>query len=332
MKFSTGDEIKFLAHIELGVNLIGGVDTLRAGSRTDSGLLTFEEIEEQDVFGNRVGYLGVDFGKGGEIHLGKDKGQHYTIAGWTTDRWFAFGGQASLAYPALGDGGNTGTGRADEVLNYRVSLGERVDLGVQTQFTNSGNDSFVDGFGTSLVVTVMDGLKFGAAYTEIEVEDLVADEILGADGDSKYGIVGLNYTSDVLDVGAVWSTQENGDLRKVAPPPVVGPEIAQVDDARVPVVFDGDGIEIYVHGKLDKWGLTGGYIDYDPDTEGLPGLDPNARIKYFIVGADWRLAEGAWVYTEFKIDDSIGFFGEPSTDVGVVGFKYQFSWEGSHNP
>lgn len=324
MKFSTGNKVKFFARYELGTNLIGSVDRFRAGTRTDSGLLTFDDLEDQPVFGSRLGYLGVDFGAAGRVSFGKDWGMHYSIAGYTTDRWNAFGGQASLAYPGTGDGGASGTGRADQVVNYRVTLAKIVDLGLQAQFSNSVNDEFVDGYGASVQVTVIPSLKLGGAYTQMEIDDFVEGEIIGVGGDAEYAILGANYSSDIIDIGAVWATQKNGDVRSVFEPFVEEPQ-------SIPVVFDGTGVEIYVRGKLGDWGILGGYIDYDPDTAGTL-LDPDFRTKYVIVGADWRFAEGAWAYTEFRIDDSVGFEGQPSTSVGVLGLKYQFSWNGSHNP
>jgi predicted porin len=324
LKFSTGDEIKFFAHVELGLNLIGGVDPFRAGSGTDSGLLTGESLDDPPVLGSRLGYIGVDFGAGGRIALGKDKGQHYAIAGYTTDRWNAFGGEGSLAYPGSGDGGASGTGRADQVVNYRVTLADRVDLGAQLQFSNASNHEAVDGYGASLQLTILDGLKLGAAYTQTEIEDFLEGAIIGVDGDAEYSIVGLNYTSDVLDVGAVFSTQENGDVRLVS---------VLEDEAQllVPVVFDGDGMEIYVRGKFGGFGITGGYIDYSPDID-VPLLAPDFEINYFILGADWRFAENVGVYTELRIDDSVLFDGVEGSDVAVLGIHYTASWKTSHNP
>ena len=99
----------------------------------------------------------------------------------------------------------------------------------------------------------------------------------------------------------------------------------------IPVVFDGTGVEIYLKGKVGKWGIIGGYIDYDPDTERTP-LDPDFRTRYLILGADWQISEGTGVYTEFRIDDSVGAEGQESSSVGVLGLKYRFSWKSTHNP
>ncbi len=325
MKFATGEKIQFVAHAEFGVSLVGQADRFRAGTRTDAGYLTLERLDDPPVLGNRLGYVGVDFGNAGRVTIGKDWGVHYDIAAYTTDRWNAFGGQGSLAYPGGGDGGLSGTGRANQVLRYRVTVARILEIGAQTQFNNTGNNDAFDGFGGSLQVTVLPGLKLGAAYTQIDVTGEIPEDVAGLDGDSKYWIAGASFTSDVLDVGAVYSGQENGDLRSV-------PEPGGGEDALlVPFVFDGNGIEIYARAKLGRFGINGGFIDYDPDTGGAL-IDPDFRTRYFILGADWRLADGAWAYTEFRIDDSVEPDGSSGTDVAVLGFKYQFSWNSTHNP
>ena len=119
-------------------------------------------------------------------------------------------------------------------MNYRVTLAEIVELGAQLQFSNSDNEEAVDGYAASAQVTVMPGLKLGAAYTQTEIEGLLQDEVTGVGGDGEYGIFGVNYTSDRLDVGAVFATQENGDLQQMLEQDVLEP-------STIPVVFDGDG-------------------------------------------------------------------------------------------
>jgi len=324
LKFETAGKFKLFARFELGTNLIGNVDQFRAGARTDSGLLTLEELEDPDVFGSRLGYLGVDFGTAGRVTLGKDWGMHYSVAGYTTDRWNAFGGQASMAYPGSGDGGISGTGRADQVINYRVTVAKIVELGAQVQFSTSQKDVYGDGYGASLQVTVLPGLKLGGAYTQMEMTDLAVEELTGVAGDAKYTILGAKYSSEILDFGVVWANQKNGDARYIFEPGAQDPE-------QIPVFFDGSGIEIYMKGKFGRWGLIGGYIDYDPDTGGTP-LDPDFRTRYFIIGADWQIVEGTGFYTEFRIDDSVGAEGQESSSVGVFGLKYVFSWKTSHRP
>lgn len=329
LKFATGADVKFVAHVEFGLNLIGGVDPFQAGVRTDSGFLTGESLDDPPVLASRLGYVGVDFGAGGRIHLGKDRAQHYEIASFTTDRWNSFGGQGSLAYPGFGDGGASGTGRADQIVNYNVTLADRVDLGAQVQFSNSANDESVDGYGGSLQFTIVDGLKIGGAYTQTEIEKFTQGEILGVDGDAEYGILGISYSSDRLYAGAVFSTQENGDARQV---PVLEDDM----ELLAPVVFDGDGVEVWIRGVIGDWGISGGYVDYQPEADNLAVvdlIDADFQTKYFTLGLDWAFSDNVYLWAEFRIDsDTVSFDGVTGPDVAVIGIHYQASWLGPHDP
>ena len=56
--------------------------------------------------------------------IGKQNAVHYDIASYTTDRFNVFGGQGTHAYVAGTDGGETGTGRADRIVNYQEHAAE----------------------------------------------------------------------------------------------------------------------------------------------------------------------------------------------------------------
>lgn len=197
MRFSTGEDVKFFAGLELGVNIIGGPQ-FNAGASTESGFLRIEQTSPQ-VFGNRLGYMGVDFGQGGKLTLGKQKSVHYDIAGYTTDRWNVFGGQASLAYPSGSDGGTSGTGRINQALTYRNSALEVLEFGLQTQFRNADNydtdnvDRLIaDDFRTRYVIvgTEFHLAKNGFLYAEARIDDSI-----DADGRDQPSIltVGFHY-------------------------------------------------------------------------------------------------------------------------------------------
>jgi hypothetical protein len=69
-----------------------------------------------------VGFVGADFGPFGRVAIGKQNAVHYVIAGYTTDRFNVFGGQGTSSYVAGTDGGATGAGRADRVVNNRNTI------------------------------------------------------------------------------------------------------------------------------------------------------------------------------------------------------------------
>ena len=117
------------------------------------------------MFLARLGFIGVDFGPLGKVAIGKQNAVHYDIASYTTDRFNVFGGQGTHAYVAGTDGGETGTGRADRVVNYRNTLLKVLEFGLQGQFRGAGNETTTDGVGGSLQLTFLPGVKAGGTYT-----------------------------------------------------------------------------------------------------------------------------------------------------------------------
>ena len=219
--FSAGDKIKIFARWEWGVNFIRGGAQFNAGSTTTGGFLTLDQVDTP-LFGNRLGYVGVDFGSAGRLTVGKQNAVHYDIAGYTTDRWNVFGGQGSIAYPAGTDGGTLGVGRVDQAVGYRLTALEILELGGQLQFRNANNDEPLDGYGVSAQVTVLPGLKVGGAYTETYFSQDVKDAVPGLQGSAQYGILGARYSNDLLELGAVWATQRNGDAVRLPMTDVAG--------------------------------------------------------------------------------------------------------------
>jgi predicted porin len=206
-EFSTGDEIELFARWEWGVNFIRGGTQFNAGSTTSGGFLSLDQVETP-LFGNRLGYVGVDFGAAGRLTVGKQNAVHYDIASYTTDRWNVFGGQGSIAYPAGTDGGTLGVGRVDQAVGYRLEALRVLELGGQLQFRNADNSETLDGYGVSAQATILPGLKLGAAYTETYFSQDVKDAIPGLEGSAQYTI--LSGYPTTFDLGAVWATQRTG--------------------------------------------------------------------------------------------------------------------------
>lgn len=92
-KYSIGDEVKLFAAAEWSVDLTGTENPFNPGETTSSGFVRFDTISDE-LFGNRLGYVGVDLGAFGRFSLGKQWGVHYDVTGYT-DRFYAFGADAS---------------------------------------------------------------------------------------------------------------------------------------------------------------------------------------------------------------------------------------------
>jgi Protein of unknown function (DUF3011) len=104
INFSTFGAIKVFATGEWGVNLVRSETTFNAGATTEQGFGVISQ-GTQSVFGARLGFLGVDFGRFGRLSFGKENSTHYDIAGYTTDRFNVFGGTSTTTYVAGTDGG-----------------------------------------------------------------------------------------------------------------------------------------------------------------------------------------------------------------------------------
>ncbi|MCH5375877.1 MAG: DUF3011 domain-containing protein, partial [Planctomycetes bacterium] len=257
LRANAGKKIRAFAATEWAVNIIQNDQLFNPGAATNTEFNL--ETNEIDEFALRLGYVGVDMGSLGTLTLGKQWGVHYDVASYTADRVYVFGGgTAALAYPAQSDGGETGTGRADRALIYRNSFLGMLDIGVQTQFRNASNDEFVDGLGVSARAQLTPALQLGISYTGNFYDRAFIDGIDSIDGDGKYLGVGARWATEAIELGVVWASQENGDLTGIDDP-------ADDSDDRVPIGFDGDGVELYGKINFGKAALLAGFVNYDTD-------------------------------------------------------------------
>jgi predicted porin len=317
LNVSAGSTIRMFGGVEWQINIFQNDRLFNPGASTDGefGLTT----REVNAFGLRVGFVGIDLGAVGSLALGKQKSVHYDVAGYTADRLNVFGGGVgSIAYPASSDGGETGTGRADQALIYRNTLLDLVEVGVQTQFQNATNDRVVDGAGASARVRILPGLHLGASYTRSFYGDAFRDAVSGLaiDDDGQYFAVGGRYEADRFEVGAVYARQDNGDLVGV-------PGTTSTDPGEVPLAFDAEGLEVVGKFRFGPFAVLGGYVGYDPDTDD-PRVDDDYRVRYGVLGGEWHPTDNAYAYVEFRGDDSRDATGTRGDDVLAIGFYYGF--------
>ena len=322
INFATRGKIKMFAGTEWGVNLVQSETQFNLSAAGPSDFGSVETITSP-VFLARLGFIGVDFGPLGKVAIGKQNAVHYDVASYTTDRYNVFGGQGTHAYVAGTDGGETGTGRADRVVNYRNTLLKILEVGVQGQFRAAGNDTTTDGVGGSLQLTFLPGVKAGATYTRTNWSP-AKQQIRGMGSNSDFVALGTRIDWRLLQFGAVYSHQHNGDAAYVPNP--------DAPTQSVPVVFDAHGVEGYARVGTQRFGVIGGYIFQDPKVRDRL-LSPDFRTRYFILGAEYFFAKSGKIYTESKIDqDSVTAVGDPGYNVFTIGFRYDFSWRTSHQP
>ncbi len=177
--------------------------------------------------------------------IGKQYAVQYDIAGYTTDRFNVFGGQGTFAYVAGTDGGQTGTGRADRIVNYRNTVLKILEVGVQGQFRGAGNDTTTDGVGGSLQVKILPGVKAGGTYTRTNWSPS-KQQIRGLGGNSDFMAVGTRIDWRMLELGVVYAHQHNGDVAYIPVP--------NAPDQITPVVFDAHGSKCT---REQGWGGSG---------------------------------------------------------------------------
>ena len=151
--------------------------TYNAGATTNSGFGVIQKTT-QPVFGARLGFFGVDFGKYGRFTFGKQNSTHYDITSYTTDRFNVFGGQSTATYVAGTDGGQSGTGRADQTMLYHLKFAKIFDFGAQGQLRTSDTPQAFNGFGFSFQAKALPGLKIGGAYNKTYFDPLLTSTVL----------------------------------------------------------------------------------------------------------------------------------------------------------
>ena len=218
LNFSTRGKVKFFATTEWGVSLVRGGQEFNAGRRPPvaAAFPSWTNPQAGQVFGNRLGNVGVDFGPFGRITVGKQWGVHTDVSLYTTDQFVVFGSQASATYTAGTDGGFLGNGRADQAVSYHGTFFKVLRLGGQLQFRIADDSDAIDGAGVSAQVTILPGVRIGAAYTKSFIDDDVINTIRGLDGDAEFAVVGASINWKVFEAAVVYANQNNGDLARPA--------------------------------------------------------------------------------------------------------------------
>nr|WP_255610531.1 porin [Robertkochia sp. 3YJGBD-33] len=311
------DKASFFIHAELSINFIKSTFSFNADAQTSSGFLVFDRDQEGQVFGNRLSYIGIDLHKYGKISVGKQWGTYYDVSGYT-DQFNVFGGRGSNTYVAGTDGG-IGTGRSNQALIYRNSIG-RFTLGTQMLLRSTTNNRFIDGYGASLQYSPFIGFRIGASFTTALFADPIINNTIGFDDDPKYFIAGIQYLGDTFEAGLVYAVQTNGDLA----------DTIIDEEETVTVVYDNYGTEFYFKYKQRKFRVLGGINYAQPDTQNLP-LHPDFKTLHFIAGMEYRPFQLSYFYTEYRHARGYDQFGISNPDLFTLGIRIDISHRAKKN-
>ncbi len=318
INFSTFGPVKVVGTAEWGVNLVQSETSLNAGATTSSGFGVVEQTT-QPVFGARLGFFGVDSGKFGRLTFGKQNSTHYDITSYTTDRFNVFGGQSTATYVAGTDGGQSGTGRADQTILYHLNFAKIFDFGTQGQLRSADTPQAFNGFGFSMQAAVLPGVKIGGAYNKTYFGPALTDLVL--QGGTDYWAVGAKGDWRNIEWGADWVRQNNGDLAFIKDP-TGGP-------STVALGFSANGVELYSRFKFGKFAAVAGFDDYIP-FDLSPFINPDFKTRYAVLGAEWHISPAGYAYFESRLGDTTDAQGHGGYNAAALGFRYDFTWKTLH--
>ena len=320
INFATIGAIRVIGTTEWGVDLVQSETTLNAGATTSSGFGEVQQVTEP-VFGARLGFFGVDTGKFGRLTFGKQLSTHYDITSYTTDRFNVFGGISTATYVAGTDGGQSGTGRADQTILYHLNFAKIFDFGAQGQLRTSDTTQAINGFGFSLQAKALPGLTIGGAYNKTYFDQFLVNTALHG-GTDYWAFGGKGKWRDV-EWGAVYIHQNRGDLAFIPDPAGEPSDIA--------VGFSANGVELYSRVWFGKFAAVLGFEDYIP-FDLSPLINPGFKTRYAVLGAEWHISPSGYAFIESRLGDTIDATGMGGNNAAALGFRYDFTWKTLHLP
>jgi predicted porin len=296
-----------LGRAEVGFNIFDAVDNVLGAS---------DRLRDDGAASARLLYGGVQT-PSTTLTLGKNWSSYYQVSG-ITDRFEVFGSDASGTFNALTDGGASGTGRADNVLQGRFSIDSLPEkwqlkpfkLNVQLQHGESipqiNGAEYSHSLGISALLESNSEKVIGIAYNQafIDNEDLPALKAQGINGDARALVIGTRQFSDKYYVGTTLSRLENHET---------------TDDESY---FDGWGWEVFgSYNFANRWWMIGGWNLLEPDqNEALAG---DYRLRYGVLGVRFTFDEfRQMIFSEIRLDDSRNADGTRPGNVYTIGVRW----------
>jgi predicted porin len=306
-KLSNGFAV--LGQGEWRVNLGQGDTRYNVSENPETGLATLD-ASSSDAIGTRLGFLGVRLAPYGTLTFGKQWGVYYDVSEWT-DRYAVFGARGSSTYNAGTDGGQTGEGRANDALAYRVRFGP-VRAGVQAQFHDS-HDPVVDSVSGSLVLELGRGLRAGVAYSQAFI-DFGELTVVGYDGgDARALTGGVTFDDGVWMLSSVNTWTENH-------------EFLLTDSATV--AYDTLGAELLV-----AYRFAGGITPYGGIDFAIPRhldtrfVDADYGTRDVLAGVRYvfDVRASSFFYLEGRSGRTVDASGARADDVLTLGIRLNYS-------
>lgn len=271
--------------------------------------------DRSDLFTNRESYFSAINDNYGEISIGK-KQSVFTDVTMVTDIFNVYSQMAAGTY-SYGDGGIVGTGRADQVIQYKNAFkigGNELSFGVQNSFaddniniTQCGQDCPTDpmpttsntinrsgGYAYKLAYNVDDGLfTVGAS----QVKSSISGSYLDLDGKSQ-----------TVEDPEAWTASMSSTLGNLYMAAVYtnGKEIHQTDEG---TPFNGIGKEIAVSYKMGRFTPQIGWNHVDSNDDAKAG---QYEMDYTILTLNYQLNHNMFAFIEGNLDNGTNQDGSDS--------------------
>jgi hypothetical protein len=299
------NDLIYTGQIELGVNVFDNLNGIIDGdTNTKDGKDTTLSLRllTANMEKNRRG-----------VTVGKNWSIYYRVAK-VTDRFVVYGAKGTGVFNAGTDGGGSGTGRADNVMQV-YSLRSKLQWGLQAQYGSEvpGLDEAVNyklNYSAGLRYVWTSGYEVSAAYNRNNPEKFTSEMLQrGLTGDGETSIVAAKYSDHRMYFGATYAWLNN-----------------HVTD-NASQFFDAQGWEIYSRYDVrSNIRVVAGYNYQDPKDDTYTG---QFNIRAFIAGAQYTFNERNYsdmVYVEFLNDNGRLADGGEKGSIITIGGRYGFDW------
>lgn len=252
------------------------------------------------------------------LTYGKSWSSYYKIAG-IADRFSIFGGSGVGIYNAGTDGGATGLGRADDVLQARIftnslrALSIRpFNLNLQYQhgqpIPQVRGKTYGKAYGASAWLETESDRGLGIAYQRNKIND-PEDPVIaaaGIDGDARALALAFRNYGERWYAALVLARLEN---------------IETTDEK---LYVNGEGAELYAQWQFrDRWWVIGGGNWFRPDRD-----DPEAgeyEVLYGVIGLRYTFDSfRRMIYAEYRLSGGTLADGTPRKNELTLGVRWDF--------
>jgi predicted porin len=250
---------------------------------------------------------------------GKSWSTYYRISNFT-DRFDSAGGSAVGTFNANTDGGATGTGRADNVLQTRVFVDfmpakwelKPFNMNIQLQSDQPvpgvGGVNYQNSIGLSAVFEARSDYTFGLAYNQARIDDLnnPVVQAAGIQGDAEAYLLGARWFDEQWYIGFTLARLKNHEA---------------TDEG---TYFLGWGSELYARYRLIKgYWLVTGYNWLVPDKGETQAGE--YELLYGVVGLRYSINEfNRLAYAEWRMDSTTTESGDDLGNIFTIGVRWDF--------